>query len=110
MFHDGFGAKGLHKEPQISPFLSNRKGVSTKCAGMVEKWGEKGLDVRSDVLGTGDKEGGEGKWVKQSISPRSKNVTRTAALVDMYAGEGLGPGATPHLRRGGNISDIKNTD
>ena len=110
MFLGDFGAKTLHKGSEISPILSNQTGVSTKWAKFWAKRGEKGLDVRSDVLGTGDKEGGEGKWVKQSISPRSKNVTRTAALVDMYAGEGLGPGATPHLRRGGNISDIKNTD
>ncbi len=69
---------------------------------MVEKWGEKGLDVRSDVGGRGDKEGGEGKWVKKSISPSSKVVTGNAAVISDSSpvrGAGARTGRDTHLRR-----------
>ncbi len=74
----------------------------TKWAKIGAKWGEKGLDVRSDVLGTGDKRGGEGKWVNNCISPRSKVVTGHAAGGDDGSparGAGARTGRAPHLRR-----------
>ena len=108
MFATDSWTKGLHNGPKISMFASNKRGVSTKWAKFGAKRGEKGLDECSDVGGRGDKRGGEGKWVKQSISPRSKNVTRTAAGESDNSpvrGAGARTGRTPHLRRGGNWAE-----
>jgi hypothetical protein len=106
MFHDGFGAKGLPKGTEISPFLSNIKGVSTKCAKIGTKWGEKGRkgtrDTQRRVDGGGQgKRGGE---MGETIDfTQVENVTGNAAREsDGFLGRGGGArtGRGPHLRRG----------